>query len=300
MTIKELEIRKHPRINESLSALPDSLIESFELLGHRLKHKLELSDFVKTEPLSSDDAVGRRTRLEHYHLRPCNPVCYLVWVVRTVDAAYILEVSKHPESGKFVDSEIEGRLYSLLVEVCPEFSEYQLPGTHRSGFPVHNSDRFNPRTVNGNPGIAPVRTPESNYLPIGQLSRLSGGKNRIGIVVGTFEIASEDIPEEAMECIDDAGHPERESLTLYSAGWIFRAGLYQKATEHIVLIMCSLHSVIIRASSMEGTRIVASGERAFKRLVDSLKDEFPPVYDREQELGKMVDLLVKHFPLYRA
>ncbi len=296
----ELQIYRHAQVNEALCRLPECLKESFKLLERRLKNNGELSGFVETEPLSSDDAVGRRTRLEHYHLRPCRPVCYLVWLERTVDTAYILEIAEHPARGKFADCEIEERLYSRLVEVCPEFSEYKLPGTHRSGFPVHNSDRFNPRTFNGKPGIAPVRTPDSNYLPIGQLGTLESGKNSIGIVVGTFEIAGEDVPKEAIECMDVEEHPDREILTLYSAGWMYRSGLYQKATEHIILILCSLHSVIIKASSMEGTRIVASGEQAYVSLVNSLKEQFPPTYDREQELGNIVDLLVKHFPLYRA
>ena len=296
-----LNIRRHPQVDETVRTLPQCLIESFELLEQRLESNGDLTAFVSTQPFSSNDAVGRRTRLEHYHLRPCVPDnCYLVWLVRTADTAYILEVAKHPEPGRFADSEIEERLYSRLAEVCSEFAEYQLPGTHRTGFPVHKSDRFNPRTVNGKPGIAPVRTPDSSYLPMGQLGKLDSGKNRVGIIAGTFEVAREDIPKEAIECIDAAEHPDMESLTLYSAGWIYRSGLYQKATEHIILFLCSLHSVIITASSIEGTRIIASGEQAYGRLVDSLKEQFPPIYDREQELGKMVDLLVKHFPLYRA
>ena len=91
------QIEKHPDVDNVVCALQQCLIDSFELFEQQLKCGGDLSGFINTPPFSPKDAVGNRTHIEHYHLRPCKPVCYLVGLVRFSDTIYILDVFKHPQ-----------------------------------------------------------------------------------------------------------------------------------------------------------------------------------------------------------
>ena len=296
----QLNIRRHPEVDKIVQTLPQRLVESVRLFEQRLESNGDLSAFINTQPLSRTDAVGNRTLIEHYHLRPCRPVCYLVGLVRSTDTAYILDIFEHPPKGAFASSEMEERLYSRLSEVSPELAEYELPGTYRSGLPVAKRDMYRARSVRGVPAIAPVRGPNSTYLPLGQLDRVSEEQSRVGIIVGTFEIPRGDIPDEAIECIDYEDHPDMETLTLYDAGWKHYSGIYRKETEQLVLFFCSIHFVIIGVSNRRQPNVVALGEKDYRRLVDTLRAKFASPDGTEHELGEIVDRLVERFPMYRA
>ena len=294
-----LNILRHPEVDKTVRNLPWRLVESLKEFEQRLKCGGDLSDFVNTQPFSREDALGKRSRLEHYHLPPCEPECYLIWLVRTVDTAYLLEVSKHPQKGKFTDSGVEERLYPRLADLHPELANYKLPGTYRSVLPVQKKDIYGSRFTKGVPSIVPVRSSDSDYLPLGQLNKLSEGRNRIGIVVGTFEIPTEEIPEAASDCIDCEEHPERESLTLFIGGWVSHSGVYRKETEQILLWFCELHNVVMITGSRREPTIMALKEEDYRQLVDELRRKFPSVNGKEQELAETVDMLIEHFPLYR-
>ena len=296
----QLNIRKHPEVDKTVQALPQCVVDSFEVFERRLKCNGDLSAFINTQPFSPKDAVGNRTLIAHYHLPPCRPVCYLVGLIRSIDTAYILDVFEHPSQGTFASSEIEEHLYSRLSDVCPELAEYKLPGTYRSGLPVHKKDMYGARSVKGIPSVAPVRASNSDYLPLGQLTSLSGEQARVGIIVGTFVIPREDIPDEATECIDCEDHPDRETLTLYIGGWACHSGIYRKETEHLILWFCPLHNVVMRASNRREPVVVALSEQDYRRLVGGLRVKFQSKDGKEQELGELVDRLIGHFPLYRA
>ena len=296
----QLNIRKHPEVDKTVQALPQCVVDSFEVFERRLKCNGDLSAFINTQPFSPKDAVGNRTLIAHYHLPPCRPVCYLVGLIRSIDTAYILDVFEHPPQGTFASSEIEEHLYSRLSDVCPELAEYKLPGTYRSGLPVHKKDMYGARSVKGIPSVAPVRASNSDYLPLGQLTSLSGEQARVGIIVGTFVIPREDIPDEATECIDCEDHPDRETLTLYIGGWACHSGIYRKETEHLILWFCPLHNVVMRASNRREPVVVALSEQDYRRLVGGLRVKFQSKDGKEQELGELVDRLIGHFPLYRA
>ena len=128
-----------------MRGLPQSLIESVEDFERQIACGGDLSEYVNTQPFSPKDGVGNRTLIEHYHLRPCKPSCFLVGLVRSINAVYILDVFEHPAKGTFASSEIEERLYSRLADLSPELAEYQLPPIYRSGMPVSTEDRYNPR-----------------------------------------------------------------------------------------------------------------------------------------------------------
>ena len=296
----QLNIRRHPEVDKTVQALPQCLVDSFEIFEQRLKCNGDLSVFINTQPFSSKDAVGNRTLIAHYHLPPCQPVCYLVGLVRSIDTAYILDVFEHPSQGTFASSEIEERLYSRLSDVHSELAKYKLPGTYRSGLPVDNKDMYRAGSVNGIPFVAPVRASNSDYLPLGQLTSLSGEQARVGIIVGTFVIPREEIPDDAIECIDCEDHPDRETLTLYIGGWKCYSGIYRKETEHLILWFCPLHNVVMQASNRKEPVVVAFSEQDYRRLVDGLRAKFPSADGKEQELGEIVDGLIEHFPLYRA
>ena len=296
----QLNTQRHPEVGKAIWALPRDLIDSFEVFEQQVKRNGDLSAFINTQPFSAVDAVGNRTRIEHYHLRPCRPVCYLVWLVRTVDTVYILDVFQHPPQGAFISSEIEERLYSRLSEVCSELAEYELPGTYRSGLPVHKRDMLRPRIVRGIPAVVPVRAPNSAYLPLGQLTNLSDGRTRVGIIAGAFDIPREEIPAEAIDCIDREEPQDWESLTLYIGGWSCHSGIYRKETEQAMLFFCPKHCVIIRASNRKKPVVVALREQDYRRFMDVLRANFPSCVGKEQELGEIVDLLVRNYPLYRA
>lgn len=296
---EQLEMRTHPRVNEIVRALPQCLRQSFEIFQQRLKGSGDLSDFIHTQPFSPKDAVGNRTLIAHYHLRPCLPSCYLVWVMWTRDTVYILDVAKHPPQNEFASSEIEERIYPRLDDLCSELVEYRLPGTFRSGLPVRKKDMFGAKAVKGTPTVVPVRASGSNYLPLGQLGGLRNGQTRVGIIVGTVEIPQEEIPDEAIECFDYDDHPERESLTLYISGWRLHSGIYRKETEHLLLCFCSLHKVFVGMSNRRPPRVVALPEQIYLALLERLKTKFPSVDGNEQELGELVDWLTDQFPLHR-
>ena len=296
----QLNIRRHPEVDKTVRTLPQHLVDSFEVFEQRLKCNGDMSVFINTQPFSPKDAVGNRTLIAHYHLPPCRPACYLVGLVRTVDTAYVLDIFEHPPQGTFASSEIEERLYSRLSDVCPELAEYKLPGSYRSGLPVHKKDIYGATTVKGIPFVAPVRTSKSDYLPMGQLTNLSDEQSRVGIIVGTFGIPREEIPGDAIECIDCEEHPDRESLTLYIGGWACHSGIYRKETEQIILFFCPLHNVVIQMGSRREPVVVALREQDYRQLVDGLRAEFPSADGKERELGEVVDRLIEHFPLYRA
>ena len=296
----QLNIRKHPEVDKTVQALPQCVVDSFEVFERRLKCNGDLSAFINTQPFSPKDAVGKRTRIAHYHLPPCRPVCYLVGLVRTVDTAYVLDIFEHPPQGTFASSEIEERLYSRLSVLCPELAEYKLPGTYRSGLPVHKKDIYGATTLKGTPSVAPVRASNSDYLPLGQLTSLSNEQSRIGVIVGTFGIPREEIPDEAVECIDCEEHPDREILTLYIGGWACHSGIYRKETEQLILWFCPLHNVVMQVGSRRKPVVIALREQVYRGLVDGLRAKFPSADGKEQELGEIVDGLIGHFPLYRA
>ena len=262
-----------------------------------------MSAFINTQPFSPKDAVGNRTLIAHYHLPPCQPVCYLVGLVRSADTAYILDVFEHPPQGTFASSEIEERLYSRLSDLSPDLAEYKLPSTYRSGLPVCKKDMYGARSAKGIPIVAPVRASNSDYLPLGQLTNLSDGQTRVGIIVGTFVISREGIqpaPDEAIECIHCEEHPVREALTLYIGGWACRSGIYRRETEQLILWFCPLHNVVMQAGSRREPVVVALREQDYRQLVDGLKAKFPSIDGKEQELAEVVDRLIENFPLYRA
>jgi hypothetical protein len=296
----QLNIRRHPEVDKTVQALPQCLVDSFEIFERRLKCNGDLSAFINTQPFSPKDAVGNRTLIAHYHLPPCQPVCYLVGLVRSADTAYILDVFEHPPQGTFASSEIEERLYSRLSDLSPDLAEYKLPSTYRSGLPVCKKDMYGARSAKGIPIVAPVRASNSDYLPLGQLTNLSDGQTRVGIIVGTFVISREGIPDEAIECIHCEEHPVREALTLYIGGWACHSGIYRKETEHVILWFCSLHNVVILMGNRRKTVIAAFTEQAYQRLLERLRSKFPSVDGKEQELEEMVDWLFEHFPLYKA
>ena len=295
----ELNIRRHPEVDKTIRILPQHLVESFEFFEHQLRCKGDLSAYTKTQPFSPKDAVGNRTLIAHYHLPPCQPVCYLIGLVRTDDTVYVLDIFEHPPKRTFASRDIEERLYSRLSDVCPEFSQYRLPGSYRSGLPVNNKDLYGSARVKGVPFVAPVRASNADYLPLGQLSELTDGQSRVGIVMCTFNIPREEIPDKAIECIDFEEHPDRESLILYSGGWVCHSGIYRKETEQIILWFCSLHNVVILIGSRREPLVVALEEQEYRRFVDNLKAKIPSSDGKEQELGEFVDQLIRHFPLYR-
>ena len=295
-----MNICRHPEVNKTVQDLPQRVVDSYEVLEQRLKCRGDLSVFINTQPFSPKDAVGNRTLIAHYHLPPCRPICYLVGLVRSNDTAYILDVFEHPSPGTFASSEIEERLYSRLSDIYPKLKEYRLPGTFRSGLPVDRKDLYGAKTVNGVPFLAPVRASNSDYLPLGQLTNHSGEQVRVGIIVGTFIIPRENVPDEALKCIDYEDHPDRETLTLYDAGWKSYSGIYRKETEHIILWFCSLHNVVMKTSNREEPVVVALSEQDYRRLVDDLRARFPSADETEEELGETVDGLIEHFPLHRS
>ena len=295
----QLNIRRHPEVDKTVQALPQCVVDSFEVFERRLKCNGDLSTFINTQPFSPKDAVGNRTLIAHYHLPPCRPVCYLVGLVRLINTVYILDVFEHPSQGTFASSEIEERLYSRLSDMCPELEEYKLPGTYRSGLPVHKKNLYRAMTLKGTPSVAPVRASNSDYLPLGQLTSLSNEQSRIGVIVGTFVIPREEISDEAIECIDCEEHPAWESLTLYIGGWACHSGIYRKETEQLILWFCPLHNVVMQVGSRRKPVVVALSERDYRRIVDGLRAKFPTADGKEQELGEIVDGLIEHFPLYR-
>ena len=296
----QLKVQKHPEADTDVGLLPRNLMESFENLEQRLMNGDDLSEFIHTKPHTPRDAISTRTLIEHYHLQPCTPVCYLVGLVRSVDTVYILDVFEHPPRGTFASSGLEERLYSRLSDVCPGLSEYKLPGTFRSGLPVLKSDLYNPGSVKGRPSVVPVRASDSDYLPLGQLPDVPDGQISVAIKIGSFGVHQEDIPAEAVGCIEDDEHPARECLTIYSAGLKCRLGIYRKETEHIIFAFCPMHHVVIRASNMEIPLVFALEEQEYRSLIEPLREKFPSIDGREQELGALVDHLISHFPLRRA
>lgn len=296
----ELNVRRHSEVDKTIRLLPQYIVDSFEVFEYQLRCKSDLLTYTKTQPFSPRDAVGNRTLIAHYHLPPCQPVCYLIGLVRTDDTAYVLDIFEHPPKGTFASRDIEERLYSRLSDVCPEFSQYRLPGSYRSGLPINNKDLYGATRVKGIPFLAPVRASNADYLPLGQLAELREGRSRVGIVMGTFDIPREEIQDKAIECIDFEGHPDRESLTLYRGGWASHSGILRKETDQIIFWFCPLHHVVIRVGSRIKPVVLALSQQEYQRLVSGLRAEYQSVDGKEQEMGELVDRLIEHFPLYRA
>ena len=294
-----LNIRRHLEVDKAVQSLPQHLADSFEIFEQRLKCNGDLSAFIHTQPFSRKDAVGNRTLIEHYHLRPCRPVCYLVALSRLNDTAYILDIFEHPSQGMFASSKLEERLYARLSDVWPDLARYKLPGTYRSGLPVAERDMYRTQSVKSTPYVAPIRALNADYLPLGQLPSIRGERTRIGIIVGTFEIHREEVPDEALQCIDSEDHPEIESLTLYISGWQCYSVIYRKETEHLILWLCPLHNVLIQTSTRKKPVVVALSEKDYLRLFNFLAVRFPPAGHNEQQLGEIVDRLIGYYPLFR-
>ena len=296
----QLNILRHPEVDKTLQDLPPDIVDSFETFERQLKCHGDLSPFIKTQPFSPRDAIGNRTLIAHYHLPPCQPVCYLVGLVRSTDAAYVLDVFEHPSHGTFASREIEEHLYSRLATVSPQLTAYKVPGTFRSGLPVDKKDMYGYGFKEGVPLIAPVRTSGSDYLPLGQLTSLSGEKARIGIILGTVAIPREEIPDKALECIDCEDHPDRDTLTLYIGGWNCRSGIFRKETEQRIVWFCPLHNVVMLMGNTRQPVVVALSEQEYLRLVADLRAKFPSSDGKEQKLGEIVDKLIARFPLYKS
>ena len=287
-------------MEKAVRALPLNLIESFKHFEQQIVSDGDLSKFVNTRPFSPSDGIANRALIEHYHLRPCKPSCYLVGLVRSSETVYMLDVFEHPPKGKFVACGIEELLYSRLSQICPGFTEFELPALYRSGLPVSKGDMYNSRLVKGRRAVAPVRASNSDYLPLGQVADLPDEQGSIAIVMGSFYVSGEDIPEEALDCLEYADHPARDNLTLYIPRLRYRAGIYRTETEQIVWVFCPLHYVAMQASSREKLQIFALGEQNYRKLVDPLKEMIPSIKGKEQELGQSVDRLTRHYPLFRA
>ena len=279
--------------------MPSQLVASFEEFEQTLRNDGDLSPFTHTKPFSAEDALGNRTGIRHYHLLPCRPYCYLVWLVRTGDLAYILEVSLHPEPKEFTSSEVEERLYTILGELSPELAANKIPGSYRYSFPVSNRDRFSARAAMDVPVIAPVRTKTADYLPLGQSRNLPEGRNKIAIVVGSFEIPADDIPDEALECTDYVDHPEIESLTLNISGWLCHSGIYRMETQQLLICLCQMHRVVLLAGSRSHPAIFALSEPVYQWLEHSLKRKYPVDYGEQNDLNEIVNRLMGYFPLFR-
>lgn len=296
----QAKIEKHPEVDKVVRALPLDLLDSFEHFEQQIICGGDLSEFFNTRPFSPGDGVGNRALVQHYHLRPCKPSCYLVGLVRSIDTVYVLDVFEHPPKGKFASSGIEELLYSRLSQMCPELTEYELPPICRSGLPVSKEDMYNPKLVKGRRSIAPVRALNSDYLPLGQIADLPDQQSNVAIVMGSFEVSGGDIPAEALDCLEYADHPARDNLTLYRAGWTCRSGIYRKETEQIVWAFCPLHYVAMQASGREKPQFFVLGEQTYRELVEPLKMMFPSINGKEQELGQLVGSLTSHYPLVRA
>ena len=293
-------IEKHPEVDKIVRGLPPSLIESVEDFERQIARGSDLSEYVNTQPFSPKDGVGNRTLIEHYHLRPCKPSCFLVGLVRSINAVYILDVFEHPAKGTFASSEIEERLYSRLADLSPELAEYQLPPIYRSGMPVSTEDRYNPRSVDGRRAVSPVRTTNSDYLPLGQIADLPEEQTKIPVVMASFAVSEEDIPVGVLYCLEYEDHPSRENLTLYRPRLAYRASVYRVETEQSILIVCPLHFIAILATSNETLRFFPLSEQTYRNLVESLKSRFPSIKGKEKELGELVGNLTGRFPLFRA
>ena len=166
--------------------------------------------------------------------------------------------------------------------------------------PVDKKDMYGSGFKRGVPFIAPVRTLDSDYLPLGQLTSLSGEKTRVGIIVGTIAIPREEIPDRALECIDCEDHPDRDTLTLYIGGWNCSSGIYRKETEQLILWFCPLHNVVMLMGNRRQPVVVALSGQDYRRLVAALRAKFPSADGKEQELGEIVDELITRFPLYKS
>ena len=295
----QFKILRHPEVDEALRTLPAQLVDSLEDFEQALKNDEDLSRFTHTKPFSAGDALGNRTGIRHYHLLPCRPDCYLVWLVRNVDSAFILDVSLHPTAKEFTSSEIEETLYSRFAELCPELAAYRLLGSYRYAFTVRNKDKYGARTAESIPYVVPMRTQKSDFLPLGQLGNLTEGRNRIGVVIGTFEIPTVQIPDAAMQCIDSEEHPEWESLTLNIGGWACHSGIIRKETEQVILFFCPLHNVIMQVGTRCDPLVVALSDKEYFRIFDYYRTKFYQVDEKDQGLNEIVDRLIEHFPLYR-
>lgn len=294
-----LTVLRHPDVNKTIRTLPSQLVDSLEDFEQALRNNEDLSRFTHTKPFSPCDALGNRTRIEHYHLLPRKPDCYVIWLVRSVDTAYLLDISLHPEPKVFTSSEVEETLYFRFAELCPELSAYELPSSYRYVFPVRNKDKFGARTVKSTPFLVPVRTPKSDYLPLGQLDNLPEGRNRIGVIIGTFEIPADDIPEAALECTDYGNHPEREMLTLFIGGWTCHSGIYRPETQQLIICLCPMHRVVLMAGSRSNPAIFGLSKPVYQWLEDGLKRQFPIAHGKEDELNETVNRLIEYFPLHR-
>ena len=293
-----MDIQIHHEVDKAIRALPQCVLDSFNTLENRLKQGDDLSEFINTIPFSLGDAIGNRTLLEHYHLRPCQPVCYLVYLLRLGKTVYILDISEHPKPGKFASNELEERLYSRLYDMCPDFKDYRLPGTYRSGFQVNKNDMYRVRFAKDVPCVAPVRTSSGDYLPLGQLKDFKEGRSRVGVIVGSFDIHRKKIPYDALQCIDSDDHTDMETLTLYDAGWKCYSGIFRKETEHLLLCFCSLHNVVIKVSTRKEPQVFAFSEENFQRVYQDYKVKFPSIDEKYLDPGEIVNTLIENFPLH--
>ena len=118
------------------------------------------------------------------------------------------------------------------------------------------------------------------------MTSLSNEQSRIGVIVGTFGIPWEEIPDEAVECIDCEEHPAWESLTLYIGGWACHSGIYRKETEQLILWFCPLHNVVMQVGSMRKPVIIALREQVYRGLVDGLRRSSPQQMEKSRNWEK--------------
>ena len=293
-----LQIEVHESVSEVVKSLPDNLRKSLNEFKNKLMNRERLDGFEETLPLSRKDSIGRRTGIRHYHLRPCNPVCYLVYVVVFKDTAYLLDISEHPPLGSFVSAKIEERLYPRLFSMRPELDENLLPSLYRSGLAIQNRDKYGKRYLKGRLSVAPVRGQDSDYIPLGQLSDFPEGRQSVPILAGTFDVSNDDIPEECRECIEMEEHPDREDLTLLRAKWEYQSGIYRPVSEQIVLVFCTLHLVVVKMNK-DGIEFAKLEEPEFTSLFNLMMKRFPSVEDDRERIEEEVDSLLARFPLIR-
>ena len=292
------KIEKHPSVNSLVGSLPQNLRDSFLAFEQRLECGGDLSEFIHTKPSSRQDALGNRTGIRHYHIRPCKPVCYLVYLVRFPDVIYILEVSEHPPQGDFASTEIEKRLYPRLFQVRPELAENELPAIYRWVLPIEKRDLYNRRELKGSASITPVRGINADYLPLGHLADIPAEQARVPIVASSLTVPHHDLPPSILECLDYEEHPDREDLTLLRTKWILRSGVYRRETEQLALFFCSLHHVVIPIDK-SGPRFLKMLKGDYDHLLGNLRIRFPSAEENREEIERLVDDFISRFQLSR-
>ena len=185
-----------------------------------------------------------------------------------------------------------------MNDICRDLKDYRLPGTFRSGFRVAKNDMYRVRFTKDIPCVTPVRTSNGDYLPLGQLNYLKEGRSIVGVNVGSFDVSRQEIPDDALQCMDSEDHTDMETLTLYDAGWKCYSGIFRKETEQILLCFCSLHNVVIKVSTRKEPQVFAFSEENFQRVYQDYKVKFPSIDEKYLDPGEIVNTLIENFPLH--